>query len=85
MKSKGNVYQALDVRNGELEFFSSDKGLLELFINRCPNAKVTVLRSKLWRKLCDDFEFNNGYIDDFQYYLMDEQASVAENAYLDGI
>ncbi|GBG95220.1 hypothetical protein LFYK43_16790 [Ligilactobacillus salitolerans] len=85
MKSKGNVYQALDVRNGQLEFFSSSKGALELFTNRYPKANVSIISSKLWQKICDRFDFSKFDIDNFQFDLMDEQAETAENMYLDGV
>ncbi|GBG94617.1 hypothetical protein LFYK43_10760 [Ligilactobacillus salitolerans] len=79
------LYQALDVRNGQLEFFSSRKGAIELFINRYPNAKVSVISSKLWQKICDRFGFSEFDIDNFQFDLMDEQAEAAEDLFLDGI
>lgn len=79
------LYQALDAQNGQLEFFSSSKGLIDEFIRRYPNAKVSVINSELWHKLCDRFDFSNFEIDNFQFYLMDEQAEMAEDMYLDGI
>ncbi|GBG94946.1 hypothetical protein LFYK43_14050 [Ligilactobacillus salitolerans] len=79
------LYQALDVQNGQLEFFSSGKGLIDEFIRRYPKAKISMISSKLWHEICDRFEFSDFNIDDFQFYLMDEQAETAENMYLDGI
>lgn len=79
------LYQALDIRNKQLEFFSSNKGPVEAFTNRYPNANVSVISSKSWQKICDRFGFSEFDIDNFQFNLMDEQAEAAEDLFLDGI